>query len=386
LPARPGKRAVPLSVLHPPVLVGREREWELLEEAWASRRHIFAEGDAGIGKSRLLSDFARSKGRWVLLAARPGDLHVPFATHTRSLRTLLARKPQVRMEPWVRREMSRLMPELEPQTRLGPARLDDKPRLYAAVFALLRDLVMDLDSIFFDDAHYIDPDSAELGLHIQTHFVEEAAQGRFPLVLHAHRPSENDVSWKREIVDSGVSAGVMVRVPLTWLAPPAVREMLRSMGVPGLEDVAEKVGAYAGGSPLFIVETVRHLLESHAFNGRFPESMPPPERVRSIIEHRLGKLQPAALRLARVFAVAQTDFSAELAAAVLEVPVDELHEPWRQLEDAHVVRGRWFTHDVVGEVLLASMPEPIRASLRERIATRQPRRPPPAVPGARVHG
>ncbi|QSQ19172.1 hypothetical protein JY651_27920 [Pyxidicoccus parkwayensis] len=32
-----------------------------------------------------------------------------------------------------------------------------------------------------------------------------------------------------------------------------------------------------------------------------------------------------------------------------------------------MVRGRWFTHDVVGEVLQASMPEPIRASLRERI-------------------
>ncbi len=368
LPARPGKRTVPLSVLHPPLLAGREREWELMEEAWASRRHIFVEGDAGIGKSRLISDFARSKGRWVLLAARPGDLHVPFATHSRSLRTLLARKPQVHLEPWAWRELSRLMPELDPQARLGPARGEDKPRLHAAVFAFLREAVSDLDSIFFDDAHYIDPDSAELGLHIQTHFVEESARGRFPLILHGHRPFENDVSWKKDIIDSGVSAGVLVRIPLSWLSPAAVRDMLRGMGVPGLEAVAEKVGTYAGGSPLFIVETVRHLLESHAFDGHFPESLPPPERVRSIIEHRLGRLPPAALRLARVFAVAQTDFSAELAAAVLEVPVDELHEPWRQLEDAHVVRGRWFTHDVVGEVLQASMPEPIRASLRERVA------------------
>ncbi|WP_164011490.1 AAA family ATPase [Pyxidicoccus trucidator] len=384
LPARPGKRAVPLSVLHPPLLVGREREWEQLEDAWASRRNIFVEGDAGIGKSRLLSDFARSKGRWVLLAARPGDLHLPFATHIRSLRALLARKPQVHLEPWARRELSRLMPELEPHARLGPARTEEKPRLHAAVFALLRETAADLDSIFFDDAHYIDPDSAELGMHVQTHFMEETARGRFPLVLHAHRPFENDLSWRRDIIDSGVSAGVLVRIPLSWLTPPAVRDMLHSMGVPGLEGVAEKVGTYAGGSPLFIVETVRHLLESHAFEGRFPESMPPPERVRSIIEHRLGRLSPAALRLARVFAVAQTDFSAELAAAVLEVPVDELHEPWRQLEDAHVVRGRWFTHDVVGEVLLASMPEPIRASLQERIARSREEAGNPALARARA--
>jgi DNA-binding SARP family transcriptional activator len=395
LPARPGKRAVPLSVLHPPVLAGREREWEQLEDAWAARKNIFVEGEAGIGKSRLLSDFARTKGRWVLLAARPGDLHLPFATHMRSLRTLLALKPQVQLEPWVRRELSRLMPEVEPQSRLGPPGPEEKPRLYAAVCALLRETVADLDSIFFDDAHYIDPDSAELGLYVQSQFMEESARGRFPLILHGHRPFENDVSWKRDIIESGVSAGVMVRVLLSWLSPAAVRDMLRSMGVPGLEGVAEKVGTYAGGSPLFIVETVRHLLESHAFTGRFPESLPPPERVRAIIEYRLGKLPPAALRLARVFAVAQTDFSAELAAEVLEVPMDELHEPWRQLEDAHVVRGRWFTHDVVGEVLQASMPEPIRASLKERIArsreelggplTRvRPRARAPASPAARL--
>lgn len=368
LPARPSKRAVPLAVLHPPVLAGRSREWEQLEEAWAARRNIFVEGEAGIGKSRLLSDFARAKGRWVLLAARPGDLHLPYATHTRSVRALLALSPHVHLEPWVRRELSRMMPELDPQARLGPPQPEDKPRFYAAVCAFLRDTVSDLDSIFFDDAHYIDPDSAELGLHVQTHFMEESARGRFPLILHAHRPFEHDVSWKRDIIESGISAGVQVHIPVGWLSPQDVREMLRGMGVPGLEEMAEELASYAGGNPLFIVETVRHLLESSTFDGRFPKGMPPPGRVRSVIEQRLAKLPPEALRLARVFAVAQTDFSAELAADVLEVPVDALHEPWKQLEEAHVFRGRWFTHDVVGEVLQAAMPEPIRSSLLERIA------------------
>jgi len=373
LPARPGKRAVPLTVLHPPVLAGRSREWEQLEEAWAARRNIFVEGEAGIGKSRLLSDFARAKGRWVLLAARPGDLHLPFATHTRNLRLVLALSPQVHLEPWVRLEMSRLMPELDPQARLGPPRPEDKPHLFAAVCAFMRETMGDLASIFFDDAHYIDPDSAELGLHVQTHFMEDSARGRFPLVLHAHRPFENDVSWKRDIIQSAVSAGVMEHVPLSWLTPPDVREMLRGMGVPGLEGLADALCAYTGGNPLFIVETVRHLLESPTFDGSFPKGMPPPGRVRSIIEHRMTKLSPEALRLARVFAVAQTDFSAELAADVLEVPLDELHAPWRQLEEAHVFRGRWFTHDVVGEVLRDAMPEPLRVSLQARIAASRER-------------
>ncbi|MFP2932896.1 AAA family ATPase, partial [Pyxidicoccus sp. 3LG] len=371
--AGPGRR--PLSVLNPPVLAGRSHEWEQLEEAWAARRNIFVDGEAGIGKSRLLSDFASSKGRWVLLAARPGDAHLPFATHTRSIRTMLAHAPHVRLEPWVRRELARLLPELEPHAPPGPPREEDKPRLFAAVCAFLGEAGADLASVFFDDTHYIDPDSAALGLHIQTHFAEETARGRFPIILHAHRPFENDAPWKRDLIENTLSSGILRHIPVHWLTPEDVRELLRGMKVPGLEGVAENLCAYAGGNPLFIVETVRHLLESHAFEGRFPSALPPPGRVRTIIEQRLAKLPPDALRLARVFAVAQTDFNAELAADVLEVAVDRLHEPWRHLEEAHVFRGRWFTHDVVGEVLLASMPEPIRTSLLERIQRARQARP-----------
>ncbi|QSQ19178.1 bacterial transcriptional activator domain-containing protein [Pyxidicoccus parkwayensis] len=60
LPPRPGKRTVPLSVLHPPLLAGREREWELLEEAWAARRHIFV-GETRASASRGCSATSRAR-------------------------------------------------------------------------------------------------------------------------------------------------------------------------------------------------------------------------------------------------------------------------------------------------------------------------------------
>ncbi|WNG45422.1 AAA family ATPase [Archangium minus] len=108
----PARRALPLAVVRPPLLAGREREWARMEEAWAARRPMFVMGPPGVGKSRLLMDFARSRGRWLLLTARPGDFDVPYATHVRGMREVLRRNPGLVLEDWVRRELSRLLPEL----------------------------------------------------------------------------------------------------------------------------------------------------------------------------------------------------------------------------------------------------------------------------------
>ena len=56
--ARP---TMPLEVLRPP-LVGREPEWARLEAAWARAQMAVVVGGAGMGKTRLLTDFAASHG------------------------------------------------------------------------------------------------------------------------------------------------------------------------------------------------------------------------------------------------------------------------------------------------------------------------------------
>ena len=96
--------------LNPP-LVGREREWERLERAFAEGRVAYVAGEAGVGKSRLLREFGLSKGGYDTLQGYPSDLSVPYSTLTRGMRSLLETyKPH--LEPWERRELSRLLPEL----------------------------------------------------------------------------------------------------------------------------------------------------------------------------------------------------------------------------------------------------------------------------------
>lgn len=107
-----GRAELPLAVLRPPVLVGREREWARMEQAWEAGQWIYITGEPGSGKTRLAFDFAASKGEYIVFSGRPGDRVQPWSVLTRMLKINNERTPELMrgLEPWVRREMSRLAP------------------------------------------------------------------------------------------------------------------------------------------------------------------------------------------------------------------------------------------------------------------------------------
>jgi DNA-binding SARP family transcriptional activator len=353
----------------PSPFVGREHVLAQMEQAYAARKPMFVDGVAGIGKSRLVAEFASVRGRVIHINARPGDLEGgAFHTHRRCLSQVLEKFPEAEPSGWVRRELSRLVPRLQPRPLPLPSTPQERARLFDAIIEFVGTALRDVSLLIFDDGQYMDRDSAELGIQVHSEFLEETAAGRFPLIINVFRTAEIREDWKRQMVEHVLSSGLMQRVSLDQLDAEAVRVMLRGMGDPRLEPLAEEITAYCGGNPLFIEETVQHLLSSGKFDGTFPRSMPPPGRVGPIIEQRLKLLSKEARELAQVFAVAQTDFSAELAACVMGVSLGQLAAPWRELEEAHIFRGLWFIHDIVGEIILTSIPEAIRKDLAARIA------------------
>jgi DNA-binding SARP family transcriptional activator len=360
--------ALPLAVLRPPVLVGRQREWKELEEAWQARRAILVMSEPGMGKTRLAQDFAASKGRYVLFQARPGDVYVPYSLYARDVRRMLSQRPEVKqgLEPWLRRELARVMPEFGvPGQTLPPMRSEaERTRFLEALGETLRRCTEGLEAFVADDIHLADSASLEVGAYCHSRFAEA---GAFPRIIDCCRAgelsSEALALFKRVEV-----AGQLTRIHLEPLPVTAVEELLSSLDLQGAESLGKEMTRYTGGNPLYITETLKHLLESGSLQGGWPERMPSPGRVRKLVEQRLERLSPPALQLAQVSALALMDFELELAGEVLEVSPLGFAAPLRELEAAQLFQDERVAHGLVLEAVRDSIPSALRSLLHRRLA------------------
>ncbi|WP_275439171.1 AAA family ATPase [Archangium violaceum] len=368
----PGKR-LPLTVLRPPVLVGRAREWERLEEAWKERRLALVMAEPGVGKTRLALDFAASKGRFTVFAGRPGDSEVPYSLFVRHTRQLFIERPELPrgLEPWIRRELARVMPELSPGEEIPPMHNEgERVRCLDAYSEVLRRCTEGLACFLTDDLQFADAASLEVGAYAHARFHEAGALPRIIDCCRSGGLSPEVLAITRRMEEGGL----LMNVALEPLSPVAVGEMLESLDLPGATSLAGEMTRYTGGNPLFITETLKHLMESGSLERGWPERLPPPGRVRQLIQQRLERLSPLALQLAQVAALALTDFNLELAGEVLEVSPLSFSAALGELEAAQIFRGECFTHDLVLEAVRGSLPAALGALLHRRLAQQLERR------------
>jgi len=352
---------IPLTVLRPPVLVGREREWALMEEAWEKGQGIAIQGEPGVGKSRLMLDFVASKGPYELLEGRPGDEGIPYAAFARNYRRVLEQH-NLPLETWVRQELSRLVPGLTSEAVPPILSEDGKLRFFEAMAGVLQCLLeLGLQSVVADDLQFLDTASFEAAQYIAAKL---ASQGlRF---ISSYRIGELSAPLEASL-RRAIEAGQVLLVELPSLSAQGVADLLEALEVPGLLELSQRLGRYTGGNPMFVLETVKNLLETGQL-AHWPEHLPPPGKIGPLIARRLERLSPAALRLARVAAVAGVDFGPQLAAKVLEANPLDLAEPWAELEAALVLGGNVFAHDLIYEATLQGVPVPIKTFLHGRIA------------------
>jgi DNA-binding SARP family transcriptional activator len=360
--------ALPLTVLRPPVLVGRQREWKEMEEAWQARRAIVLMAAPGVGKTRLALDFVASKGRHAVFQGRPGDAYVPYSLYSRDVRKMLSQHPSVKqgLEPWIRRELARVMPEFGvPGQTLPPMRAEaERTRFLEALGETLRRCTEGLEAFVTDDIHLADAASLEVGAYCHSRFSET---GSFPRIIDCCRTGELSAE-ALALFKRVEAAGQLTFVHLAPLPPEAVEELLSSLALPGAGPLGKEMARYTGGNPLYITETLKHLLESGSLEAGWPERMPSPGRVRKLIEQRLERLSPLALQLAQVAALALMDFELELAGEVLEVNPLGFGTALRELESAQLLQGERFTQDLVLEAVSSSIPSALRSLLHRRLA------------------
>ena len=362
---RPLRRsATPASLLRPPRLIGRELDLERLRRAWDAGRVFLLMGEAGIGKSRLLQDFASHRADVASVQARPGDAGIAYAVLARLLRSTLALPGALPPQGERRSELALVLPELGPPIEVsGQAQ---RWRLGRAVEATFVDAAgAGLNAALVDDLHFADAASLEV-IHA---LVESPALAAlcWGFAQRAADSSEALSQMRQALEEAG-------RIEATQLQPLDLEQLgalVQSLGITELDagHLAPLLLRHTGGNPLFALETLKDMVLSAPAAGIAGQArLPQPATVGALVERRLAQLSPEALRLARTAALAGADFSVDLAADVLGAHALDIAEPWRELEVAQVIRDQAFAHDLIFEATRASVPQPIARALHGQIA------------------
>ena len=361
------RRVVPATVLRPPRLIGRDAEWARMQAAWQHGEAIVVIGEGGMGKTRLIGDLVRAQasapGSVLQLSARPGDERVPYALLGRLLRGWLATRTAP-LPAGVEAELARLLPEL-PQRGKHADDAGASARFVGAIESTLRDAVAaGLEAVALDDLHFADAASIEMAQHLTG-----TAGLRW---LAAFRAAEIAAPGEA-LVDTLVGRQRAEPIVLRPLTRAQVAELVGSLGIEGLDvpALADTLHQRSGGNPMFLLETLKSLLlsdEPGASDARALARLPTEGNALRLIERRIGQLSRDAVRLARCAAIAGQDFSAALAARVLDVNPLDLADAWHELESAQVLRDGAFAHDLIFEAARASVPEPIARELHKRLA------------------
>ena len=351
-------KATPISILKPPRLIARDNELAALSAACDARRVPLVVGAGGLGKSRLLAEWAAHIEGHVVVRARPGDSTVPYALLARWLRAMEQHQPTVLHEapPGV---LAALLPERAatmPRTQVTTAAIRS-----ACERVLVAALRGGLGACIVDDLHWADAASVELLLHLM--LADSLEHCRWAL---ARRPEESEGAGLASLVNSLTDVNRLVVVKLAPLDKQGIAELVDSLALPDVvgERIAAPLKRHTGGNPLFVLETLKQAVLS-GFDGR---TLPRPLGVVESIERRVAGLSPPAQALVHVAAAAGAGFSVKLAQVVLATSALGLADAWSELQAAQLIDGDAFVHDLVHVAVLNRIPQPILRHLYSAIA------------------
>ncbi len=319
-----------------PVMVGRtEVALQLQAAVEASRqgepRHIVVGGEAGVGKTRLLTEaraVAEAGAAMVLVGGcvSVGDEGLPFAPYTEVLRSLVAREGADRLASAAGRaagDLARLVPALGSGEALPIGELWAQARLFEALLGLLRrcsaqePLVLQLEDLHWADAGTLAATSFLLRaiehepITIMATFRTDEITRRHPL-----RP------WLAEMS----RLGAVERIDLEPLSEPQIALLVRTIIDEDLaSDEIAAIQLRSDGNPFFIEE----LLASRIHGG---EALP--GGLRDVLLARIDTLPESAQHLLGIAAVGGRVVEHEALVEVAGEDGDAVRQDLRQLVDA----------------------------------------------------
>jgi DNA-binding SARP family transcriptional activator/tetratricopeptide (TPR) repeat protein len=357
-------------------LVGREAALEQLERAHGRFRSggaILISGEPGVGKSRLMKEYATAQTCLVLAGnSHPGGQDLPYQPLVQALRLALSyRERWHHVRPIWLAETARLLPELRDEFPDLPQPLEmepaqAQPRLYEALAQLFRGLAAGGPLLLcLDDVHRAD--AATLGW---LSYFAAGLSGSGVCILATYRIHRQEAlaDWRAALERRRLLADLR----LGNLSPATVGRLMTEVSQLGQASTAqvERLYAATGGNAFFVLETIRELLES----GRLADETagpPLPNAVRDAVLRRAARLSPLAGQLLEMASVLAPLVTLEVLAGASgrdELAVAEgLQELLARHQLAAGEAGFAFLHDLGREAIYQNIP-PWRRQLLHRRA------------------
>lgn len=365
-------------------LVGRAASLATLERCWSStlggRPSVaFLTGEAGIGKTRLVSTFARAchaEGALVLFGSCDMELAAPYRPFVEALAAVSLPASETALLDQLRP----LFPQPADHSVVdaGTAVEADRSRLFEAVSDTLAGLSGPRPLLLvLDDLHWSSSATALLLRHV----VQHPPAGRV-MILGTFRDGEVDRDHPLfGVVNDQDVIGRATRLPLEHLAVDDVADLVAAhfdteLGEAELR-LASRIHDESGGLPFFTGEVLRHLGGRRGERSRGvidTDATMLPASVVDAIGQRLGRLDEATCRTLEVAAVAGLVFDLEVVARTIDEPRSTVVGQLEAAQRLALVResgeaGRFqFDHALVRSALLTRSSATRVAMVHEQIA------------------
>jgi len=350
--------------------VGRDLEWNQLNEAWNTAREggahlLLVTGEPGIGKSRLALELGRrvrAEGH-VVASARAYEAagRPPWGPVVDLLRSDALRSHIDTLDTVWRDELARLLPELRDASRpSGPSQSGEVAQRHRLFDAVSRAIVVGDRPrlLIIDDLQWCDAETIEL-----IGFVVRSG-GTAPVLI------VGTVRWEEipqhhplvRLVDALGHDQTVTTVPLDRLDEATTSTLAARLRAEDKFDpkLAARLWSETEGNPLFVIEALRAGISCDGSQAVLTPT------IRAVLRTRLGQLTDGARRLAEVAAVIGRPFSVSLMVSATAIDerelVDHVDELWRR----RIIREQGLTYDFSHDKLRAVALEMISPARRRQ--------------------
>ena len=378
------------------VMTGREEEWRLLRAAWersvTGRRQLaLVAGEPGIGKTRLVMEFARSIAAegYVLLGRCDQEALVPQQPFVEALEWYARQCPPAVLEGQLANvdgvwELAQLVAPLARRVAVIHEPVESNPegrryRLFEAVAALVSAIAGRQPLLMvLEDLHWADRPT----LLLLRHLLRSSHEARLCLVATYRETELGRTHPLAEVLADLRREDGVTRIGLRGLEETDVSRLLGHWtGRETSASLTRLVASNTEGNPFFICEVLRHLEETGALSRILSDPRPIadlgglPEGVREAIGRRLTRLSDECNRALGLAAVVGREFTLPVLLALSDMSEGALLDVIDEASAArlvHAVPGvseRYtFTHALVRDTLYGELTPARRSRLHRQVA------------------